>query len=63
MNSPTPKQIKDARLSVGLSQTEAAALIGKSMRTWQNWEAPIESKEHRKMDPALFELFFLKLKK
>tara|TARA_R110000868_G_scaffold260457_2_gene518612 strand:- start:102 stop:302 length:201 start_codon:yes stop_codon:yes gene_type:complete len=58
MNNPTPEQIRAARGS--LSQTAAAALIGKPLRTWQNWEAPIDSKAHRQMDAALFELFLIK---
>ena len=53
--SPTPDQIRAARGE--LSQTAAAALIGKPLRTWQNWEAPIGSPAHRDMDPALFDLF------
>jgi DNA-binding transcriptional regulator YiaG len=57
--SPTPDQIRAARGS--LSQTAAAALIGKSLRCWQNWEQPTTSKEHRQMDAALFELFLIKL--
>lgn len=56
---PTPEQIRAAR-GDDLTQTAAAALIGKSRRTWQNWEAPVGSFEHRAMDPALFELFLLK---
>lgn len=56
MRSPTPKQIKQARLSAGLTQTQAADLIYKKLRTWQQWEAG-----HREMDPALFELFELKI--
>lgn len=57
---PTPDEIRAARGS--RSQTAAAALIGKPLRTWQNWEAPVESAEHRDMDPALFELFLLKIR-
>jgi hypothetical protein len=44
------------------SSFDTAALIGKSLRTWQNWEAPIESREHRAMDTAFFELFLIKLR-
>lgn len=60
-SSPTPPEIVAARKSAGLTQTAAAALIGKPLRTWQGWEAPIDSPSHRDMDPALFELFLLKL--
>jgi hypothetical protein len=58
-DSPTPAAIRAARDN--LSQTAAAALIGKPLKTWQNWEAPINSQSHRNMDPALFELFLLKV--
>lgn len=59
--SPTPDELRAARDP--LSQSAAAAIIGKTLRTWQNWEAPIGSNEHRDMDPALFELFLLKSNK
>ncbi len=57
--SPSPAEIRAARGD--LSQTAAAALIGKSLRAWQNWEAPIDSPENRAMDPALWELFNIKI--
>jgi len=56
-----PDSIRAARTAAGLSQTAAAALIGKPLKTWQNWEAPADSPSHRNMDPALFELFLLKI--
>jgi DNA-binding transcriptional regulator YiaG len=60
--TPTPDQIREARQRAGLSQTAAAALIGKPLRTWQNWEAPIGSPGHRKMDAALWEYWNMKAK-
>lgn len=51
----TPEQIKYARLSSGLTQTQAASLIYKALITWQQWEAGV-----RLMDPAFFELFLIK---
>lgn len=54
---PTKQQVKEARLKVMLTQTEAAKLINKTLRAWQYWEAG-----QRKMDVALFELFLLKTK-
>lgn len=57
MKPPTPKKIKQARKTAGLTQTQAAALIYKQLRTWQQWEAG-----DRTMDPALFELFEIKTK-
>jgi putative transcriptional regulator len=56
MNNPTPEQIKKARLDARLTQTQAAALIYKNIRTWQQWEAG-----DREMDPAFFELFKIKI--
>lgn len=55
MNNPTPKQIKQARTNAGLTQTASAAVIYKTCRTWQQYEAG-----DRKMDAALFELFQIK---
>lgn len=58
---PTPKQIRAARAAAGLTQTAAAALIGKPLRTWQGWETAEGVKAHRKMDAALWELWKIKL--
>jgi len=57
VNNPTPEQIKQARKEAGLTQTQAADLIYKSCRAWQQYE-----KGDREMDKALFELFMLKTK-
>ena len=35
---PTPGQVRAARLNAGLTQTEAAVIIGKYITTWQNYE-------------------------
>lgn len=59
---PTFDLIRFVRLAAGLTQSEAAALIGKPMRTWQNWEAPAGTPEHRAMDAALWELFMIRMK-
>jgi putative transcriptional regulator len=61
MNRPTPEQIKQARENAGLTQTQAATLIYKGLRTWQGWEAAEGEKGHRKMDAAFWELFKLKV--
>lgn len=61
MTSPTPSEIREARKQAGLTQTAAAKLIGKPLRTWQGWEAPEGMASHRKMDAALWELWELKL--
>jgi putative transcriptional regulator len=53
---PSPEVIIQARQAAGLTQTEAAALIYKRLRAWQNWESGATD-----MDPALWELFKMKL--
>lgn len=54
--NPTPEQVRDARESAGLTQTEAATLIHSTMRAWQEWEAG-----NRRMHPGLWELFLSKI--
>lgn len=49
--------IRKTRLDVGLSRAQAAALIGKSVRSWEKWE-----EGSRPMDAAYWELFLFKLK-
>jgi len=55
-NKPSPKKIKKSRKDAGLTQTQAAKLIYKTLRTWQHYESG-----DREMDYALFELFTIKL--
>lgn len=52
---PTAQALRDARQAAGLSQTQAAALLYRSLRNWQQWELG-----ERRIDPALWELFLLK---
>lgn len=59
--APTPAQIRAAREKAGLSVAEAAALIFCSARTWHQWETPVGSPGHRRMNPAFFEYFKLKV--
>lgn len=54
--NPTPEQIRAARDSAGLTQTEAASLIHGTMRAWQEYEAG-----NRRMHPGLWELFRMKV--
>jgi len=69
INSPTPEQIKTARVKIqadlGLGITAAqkycAELIYKGLRTWQQWESSEGTKDHRKMDRAFWELFVIKV--
>jgi DNA-binding transcriptional regulator YiaG len=53
--NPTPDEIRAARASAGLTQTEAARLIYCTLRAWQDWEAG-----KRRMHPALWELWLEK---
>jgi DNA-binding transcriptional regulator YiaG len=55
-DSLTPELIKQTREQAGFTQTQAATLIYKGLRTWQQWE-----KGDRSMDPAFFELFKIKI--
>lgn len=63
MRSPSPELIRTTRHQAGLTQTEAAELIDKALKTWQNWESEPGTSSHRKMDTAYWELFLLKLGK
>jgi len=56
MKSPTPEQIKAARANAGLTQSQAALMVYKTLNAWQKWEAG-----DRDMDPAVWELFLHKL--
>jgi DNA-binding transcriptional regulator YiaG len=47
--------IKSARLNAGLTQTQAAEIVSKQLRTWQRYEAG-----GRKIDSATWELFKIK---
>jgi DNA-binding transcriptional regulator YiaG len=54
--NPCPAEIRAAREAAGLSQVEAGALLYRSGRNWQQWELG-----ERRMDPALWELFRIKI--
>lgn len=60
---PTPDQIRAVRVKAKLSRKEAAALIGKPVRTWDGWECATDRPGHRGMDAALFDYFKSKLSK
>jgi putative transcriptional regulator len=55
MSHPSPVQIRAAREAARLTQTQAAASIYSTLRTWQDWEAGIA-----RMHPGLWELFQIK---
>lgn len=60
---PTPDEVRYARKHAGLSQTGAGQLITdagtKAYRTWQRYEAPLGSTDHRAIPIGLWELFLL----
>lgn len=58
MNTPTKEQIARVRNNAGLTQTQAAELLHKNLRTWQKWEGG-----DSKMDAAYWELFNIKIRK
>jgi len=55
--NPTTQQVREARSNAGLTAKKAAALVYRTQRNWFQWE-----RGERKMCPALFELFCLKVK-
>ena len=54
---PSPADIRSSRLSLGLTQAQAGAMVGASARAWRAWEAGF-----RVMPGAKWELFNLKTK-
>jgi len=52
---PEPNEIREARHRAGLTQSQAAALVGVHRRAWQYWEGG-----GRKMGVAVWELFLIK---
>lgn len=54
--APSAEEVRQVREAAGLTQTAAANLVYRSMRNWQQWE-----RAERQMDPALWELFNLKV--
>lgn len=60
--SPTPAEIKSARIAAGKTQSEAAQIVGVTLRAWQNWESGISANQ-RKMRPFYFETFLERCRK
>ena len=58
VNNPTPTEIRQARESAGLTQTQAAEKVHATLRAWQWWESG-----DRAMHAAFWELFKLKTRK
>jgi hypothetical protein len=59
IEKPTPKTVIMARRAACLTQSQAAAVVYRTLRNWQQWESddPVNG---RAMDRALFEFFCLK---
>ncbi|HEX5077697.1 MAG TPA: helix-turn-helix domain-containing protein [Geminicoccaceae bacterium] len=53
--NPSPAEIRQARDTAQLTQTQAAEKIGGTLRAWQDYEGG-----QRRMHPGLFELFLIK---
>lgn len=51
----SPATVREKRMSLGLTQTEAARIVSSSLRTWQDWEGGKNKMPHGK-----WELFCLK---
>lgn len=60
---PSPDDVRQARLAAGLTQAEALNLVSylptPSYRTWQTYEAPLGTKEHRQIPFSTWTLFLL----
>ena len=57
---PSPAQIREARHRAGLTQSQAAALVGVTDRTWRAWEMEADGVMRRNMPSSTWELFALK---
>lgn len=55
MKNPKPSAIRSARVTSGLTQSEAAQTVFVSLVTWARWEAGTCP-----MPPGLFDLFLIK---
>jgi len=52
---PSPTEIREARHRAGLTQSQAAALVGVQPRAWRYWEGG-----GRRMGVGVWELFLIK---
>lgn len=55
--NPSPEEVTRTRINQGLSVSQACVLVHTTPRTWQQWE-----RGDRRMHPAFWELFSIKLK-
>lgn len=52
---PSPEQVKESRLALGLTQQQAGAIVGATARAWRAWESGF-----RAMPESKWELFQIK---
>ena len=57
---PSPTDIKEARHRAGLTQSQAAALVGVQPRAWRYWEQEDDLKGTRQMPISAWEIFLIK---
>lgn len=55
---PTARNVRLARKTAGLTQSQSANLVYSTLKTWQNWES--DGKRYTPMPKGLFELFLIK---
>lgn len=59
-NTPTPEEVRNARIGAGLTQSQAAAIIGTCLNSWQRYEGRGGDRGNRTIPPAKWELFLMK---
>lgn len=61
VSRPDPETIRNCRISVGLTQEQAALMIKETghYQVWCGYEAPTKSQRHHKISLAEWELFLL----
>jgi putative transcriptional regulator len=59
--NPKPAEIRKARIAAGLSQAAAGELLHTTVGTFQQWENDEGETTHRRMHPAFWELFQIKI--
>ena len=62
INPPSPDEIVGMRINARLTQKQAATLVHSSEKSWRNWESDESLQSHRRMHPAIWELFLIKIK-
>jgi transcriptional regulator with XRE-family HTH domain len=50
----TPYELREARKRIGLSMAKIAAFSGIALSTWEQWEASLGSKSHRRTPELAF---------